>query len=86
MFEEEKEKIEEISESIKKKWYKSKTIIFNMFAIALASVEQNFMIIKENFDINIFLVLSVAVPTINFYLRTITSKPIEKKEDKKNEL
>ena len=62
------------------KWHKSKTIIFNLAAIGLVALEGNLNIIKENFNVNVFLVLSVAVPMVNFYLRTITTKPLSDKE------
>jgi hypothetical protein len=78
MFEEEKQKIEEIGQSLKKKWYQSKTIIFNTIIIGLTALEANFHTVKEVFGINIFLYLSIAVPMVNFYLRMITTKAIDK--------
>ncbi len=72
------EKIKEIEDAITKKWYKSKTLIFNTAVVGLVTLEQNLGYIKEIFNMDIFVIISVVVPMVNFYLRTITTEAIKK--------
>lgn len=62
-----------------KKWYKSKTIIFNMLIAIITAIEINYEFIKEhNPDYYMYVVIIISI--VNFYLRTITEKPIRRKK------
>lgn len=63
-----------------KKWYLSKTIIFNTVIAVLSIVETNFEFIKsQNPDYYIY--ITMIVTGINFYLRTITTEAIKEKKE-----
>jgi len=69
----------EILETINKKWYKSKTIIFNMFLAIFTGLgtlvgDSSF---KEMVGDSFSYILSV-VTIVNVYLRTVTDKALEK--------
>jgi hypothetical protein len=52
-----------------------------MLSVAFIALEANTSYLKEMFDINVFMIASVLIPTINFYLRTITTQALGKSKD-----
>lgn len=73
-----------IKDDIKKEWYKSRTLIFNVISVGLVALEANTSYLKDMFNINVYMIASVAIPMINFYLRTITTQAIGKKDENTN--
>lgn len=66
-----------------KQWWKSKTIWVN-FAISLLTViEANFDFFRE-YNQEKYIVIVLLTTTANFWLRTITNKPIRRKRRTRN--
>ena len=70
---------ESFTDTVKKKWYESKTVIFNMFIAIFAGVgsllaDASFQEMMGEF----FSYILTVVTVVNVYLRTITSEALEK--------
>lgn len=68
-----------IVEKVKKKWYKSKTVIFNMFIAIFTGVgtllsDVSFQEMMGDF----FSYILTVVTVVNVYLRTITTEALDK--------
>ena len=67
-----------------KKWYFSKTILFNAFVAGLIALEATTNIFKPYVSDLFYVVLAVVLPVVNAMLRIVTTQAIElqKKEIK----
>lgn len=61
-----------------KKWYKSKTIIFNLLSILLLGVEQNFALLQPMLGESVYGVMLFSITMANIGLRTITTTGVAK--------
>lgn len=73
---------ESFMEVIKKKWYQSKTLIFNASVALIASIGpqiiDNVDTIKASIDTKYMIYFVVGVALLNMALRAVTNKPLEK--------
>ena len=60
-----------------KKWYKSKTIWVNFIIALLTVIEANYDFLKETSQ-DKYMYIVIITTAVNFWLRTITSKELEK--------
>lgn len=60
-----------------KKWYHSKTMLFNLLVASMLLIEQNLNFLQPLLPINIYALLSFVVPLVNMWLRIITTKGIK---------
>lgn len=64
----------------KLKYLKSKTVCFNFLStflmLSLQPLEQFFPLLKDYLSPYTYVALSVAIATVNIYLRTRTNKPL----------
>ncbi len=61
-----------------KKWYKSKTICFNVAGALLIGVEQNFTLLESIIGNNAYGTILFVVTMVNIGLRTITTTGVSK--------
>lgn len=61
-----------------KKWYKSKTMIFNLLSLGLLGVEQNFALLQPVLGEGTYGVVLFVVTMANIGLRTITTTAVGK--------
>lgn len=61
---------------MRKKWYKSKTLWFNVIVAIGAAAEASLNVIEPYFDPRFFYGLLVLVPAINVVLRFATNQEI----------
>ena len=61
-----------------KPWYTSKTIWVNIAVAILASLEATTGLLKPYLPDHWYVVLAVALPVVNIFLRVITTQPIGK--------
>lgn len=62
-----------------KKWYQSKTILFNTAALALSALEAKLHVLQPVLPVDIYAITAVVLPVANILLRTATNQPIAKK-------
>lgn len=60
-----------------KSWKLSKMIFVNTLAIALATLEANIGLVRDQFGAESYLLILVALAAINNVLRFVTSQPIK---------
>lgn len=60
-----------------KEWKKSKTILLNALAVALATLESQLGIVRDNFGAEWYLALVVGLASVNAALRFVTSQPVK---------
>lgn len=60
-----------------KKWYQSKTMLFNLLVASMLLIEQNLNFLQPLLPINIYALLSFVVPLVNMWLRVITTQEIK---------
>lgn len=60
-----------------KKWYYSKTMLFNLLVASMLLIEQNLNFLQPLLPINIYALLSFVVPLVNMWLRVITTQEIK---------
>lgn len=60
-----------------KKWYHSKTMLFNLLVASMLLIEQNLNLIQPLLPINMYALLSFIVPLVNMWLRIITTQGIK---------
>lgn len=60
-----------------KKWYQSKTMLFNLLVASMLLIEQNLNFLQPLLPINIYALLSFVVPLVNVWLRVITTQGIK---------
>lgn len=61
-----------------KKWYKSRTLLFNAVAASLLLVEQNLPVLQPLIPINVYTLAGVIIPIVNVWLRVISTKSLHK--------
>lgn len=61
-----------------KKWYKSKTLWFNVAVAIGAAIESSFTLVQSYFDARVFLVLIGLMAGINVILRFLTTTGVSK--------
>ena len=61
-----------------KKWYKSKTIIFNSLSMLLIGAETNFMLLQPILGDSAYGVVLFIITMANIGLRTITTTAVSK--------
>jgi hypothetical protein len=61
-----------------KKWWKSKTIIFNMVVAGLLTLEATMSQLSSVFPANWYAIFAVTLPVVNAMLRIITTTGIQK--------
>lgn len=59
-----------------KKWKKSKTLVFNAAMSLLTVVELKLHLLQPYLPENYFVIVAIAVPAVNIFLRTVTTQPI----------
>lgn len=59
-----------------KPWWQSRMLVVNAAALALAGVESQLDVLQPMLPVNVYAVMSVALPIINMGLRTVTSQPL----------
>lgn len=64
-----------------KAWWKSRMLVVNAAALALAGVESQLDVLQPMLPVNVYAVMSVALPIINMGLRTVTSQPLTKSKE-----
>lgn len=68
-----------------KKWYHSKTLIFNAVVASLIALEATTSIFKPYVSDLFYVVLAVVLPVVNAMLRIVTTQAIElEKKEVKN--
>lgn len=68
-----------------KKWYHSKTLIFNAIVAGLIALEATTNIFKPYVSDLFYVVLAVVLPVVNAMLRIVTTQAIElEKKEVKN--
>lgn len=68
-----------------KKWYRSKTLIFNAIVAGLIALEATTNIFKPYVSDLFYVVLAVVLPVVNAMLRIVTTQAIElEKKEAKN--
>lgn len=60
-----------------KPWYRSKTILVNVFAAGLVALEAVFGLLQPHMPVNFYTALAVALPVVNAMLRVITSEGLK---------
>lgn len=73
---------EEIKETSKKFFLKSKIILLNTIYSIMLVAQDNISFIKDNFKAEHFLIISVVVALLNVYFRFGSNEKIYIKEDK----
>jgi hypothetical protein len=63
-----------------KKWYKSKTLWFNLIVAGLAALETSFHFLQPNIPANIYGILLTVLTVGNAILRVVTTTSIQFKE------
>jgi hypothetical protein len=63
-----------------KKWYKSKTLWFNILVSGLVALEASFSMLQPNIPVNVYGVLATALAVGNAILRVVSSSTIIFKE------
>lgn len=61
-----------------KKWYKSKTLMFNVFCAALAALEASAGVLQPLLPVSVYAILSVVLPVGNAMLRIVTNQGLSK--------
>lgn len=61
-----------------KKWYKSKTLWFNIIVAGLIALEASFPMLQSFFSVNVYAVLATALAVGNAMLRVVTLQGIFK--------
>lgn len=69
--------ISDITVMTAKSWKLSKMIFVNTLAIALATLEANIGLVRDQFGAESYLLILVALAAINNVLRFVTSQPIK---------
>jgi hypothetical protein len=59
-----------------KEWSKSKTLVFNAAMSLLTVVELKLHLLQPYLPENYFVIVAIAVPAVNIFLRTVTTQPI----------
>lgn len=59
-----------------KTWSKSKTLVFNAAMSLLTVVELKLHLLQPYLPENYFVIVAIAVPAVNIFLRTVTTQPI----------
>lgn len=60
-----------------KKWWKSKTLRFNLFVVVLAAAESQLHLIQPLLPVNFYQVLAFVVPIANKALRFLTTEGVK---------
>ena len=61
-----------------KKWYKSKTILFNLISMMLIGAEANFALLQPMLGDSAYGVTLFVITMVNIGLRTITTSAVTK--------
>ena len=61
-----------------KKWYRSKTIIFNLISMSLLGAEQSFSLLQPVLGESTYGILLFVITMANIVLRTITTSAVSK--------
>ena len=64
--------------SLMKKWYKSKTILFNLLSMGLLGAEQSFSLLQPMLGESTYGVVLFIITMANIGLRTITTSAVVK--------
>lgn len=59
-----------------KKWYKSKTMWFNLLVASMLLIEQNINLLQPLLPINLYALVSFIVPLVNMWLRVVTTNGV----------
>ena len=59
-----------------KKWYKSKTVWFNLLVASMLLIEQNINLLQPLLPINLYALVSFIVPLVNVWLRVVTANGV----------
>ena len=61
-----------------KKWYKSKTMLFNLFSMSLLGMEQNLPMVQGVLGENTYGIVLFVVTMVNIGLRAVTTTGVTK--------
>jgi len=59
-----------------KPWWRSRTLIVNAVALALAGIESQLGALQPLLPVNVYAAIAVALPVVNMLLRGVTWQPI----------
>lgn len=59
-----------------KPWWRSKTIIFNLFAAALVALESVSGLLQPHLPIDFYTAIAVGLPIVNAVLRVVTTQAL----------
>lgn len=63
---------------MKKPWYKSKIVLFNVLVAVGTAAEASLHVIADNFSPNVYFGLILAVSAVNVVLRFVTTTAVTK--------